>query len=149
MRLFHFKLLPYLPDTQLIGQWRELNSIFKNKPKHILINYVYKSPKEDLMEYWIRLDHELRERNITTRANNSSLYFGEEGGKIFSRLCVLRGNSAGYGYNPFPNHHTNRYLLQCFYNLQEKYDCGQKDFSKERYEKLCEFIKREIKNVKL
>ena len=35
--------------------------------------------------------------------------------------------------NPFPNHHTKRYLKQCFYNLQEKYDRGQKDFTLEVY----------------
>ena len=43
--------------------------------------------------------------------------------------------------DPFPNHHNNRYLLQCFYNLQEKYDRGQKDFTPEIMDKLLNFIK--------
>ena len=44
-------------------------------------------------------------------------------------------------YNPFPYHHTDRYLLQCFCNLQEKYDRGQKDFTEEQYLKLENFMK--------
>ena len=40
----------------------------------------------------------------------------------------------------FVKHHTDRYLMQCFYNLQEKYDRGQKDFDRETYEKLLKFI---------
>ena len=47
MRLWHYKLIPFLPNSQLIAQWRELNSIFKKQDKHILINYVYEYPKED------------------------------------------------------------------------------------------------------
>ena len=41
MRLWHYKLLPYLPKSQLIAQWRELNSIYKKQDRHILINYIY------------------------------------------------------------------------------------------------------------
>lgn len=145
MRLWHFKLIPFLPDLQLIAQWRELNSIFKKQDKHILINYVYEYGKEDLMEFSIRIMSEMRRRNISIKSiQNYSLYFGKEGKKIFDHLCLLRGQSENNRYNPFPNHHTDRYLLQCFYNLQEKYDRGQKDFSEEQYKKLEEFIKYEI-----
>ena len=45
MRLWHIDLIPYLPDLQLIAQWRELNSIFKKQDKHILINYIYNYDK--------------------------------------------------------------------------------------------------------
>ena len=36
----------------------------------------------------------------------------------------------------FPNWHNERYLKQCFYNLQEKYDCGS--ITKSEYDKLKE-----------
>lgn len=45
---------------------------------------------------------------------------------------------------PFQNHHNNRYLLQCFYNLQEKYDRGQKDFDYTTYKKLLIFMEELI-----
>ena len=51
MRLWHYKLIPYLPKSQLLAQWRELNSIFKKQDKHILINYIYEYPREDLYKY--------------------------------------------------------------------------------------------------
>ena len=35
MRLWYYKILEFLPNSQLIAQWCELNSIFKNKPSHI------------------------------------------------------------------------------------------------------------------
>ena len=54
MRLWHYKLIPFLPDNQLKAQWRELNAIFLNEPKHILINYVYEYRKQ------VRTDENLK-----------------------------------------------------------------------------------------
>lgn len=48
MRLWHYELLPYLPKSQLLGLWRELNSIFKKQNNHILINYIYDYDKLEL-----------------------------------------------------------------------------------------------------
>lgn len=127
MRLWHYKLIPYLPNSQLIAQWRELNSIFKKQDKHILINYVYEYLKDDLNEYTQLVIEEMRNRGIKIKDfSNYVNYF-----KNISMNC---------GFAPFKNHHNNRYLLQCFYNLQEKFDRGQKDFSKEQYKRLEEFL---------
>ena len=41
MRLWHKDLIEVLSRQQLLGQWRELNSIFKLQNRHILINFVY------------------------------------------------------------------------------------------------------------
>ena len=54
MRLWHYKIIPYLPNSQLIAQWRELNCIFnagKERINHILINYVYEYDKRHLFAY--------------------------------------------------------------------------------------------------
>lgn len=137
MRLWHYKLIPFLPNSQLIAQWRELNSIFKKQDKHILINYVYEYPKKDLYVYSYLLMEEMKKREITIKSfENINNYFGH--------ICVNISRGGIHTINPFPQHHTDRYLLQCFYNLQEKYDRGQKDFSKEQYERLEEFVKNEI-----
>lgn len=133
MRLWHYKLIPLLPNSQLLAQWRELNSILKNQPKHILINYVYEYSKEDLWVYCnLVLDEMARRKFRDPNLDNFRWYF--------------------FGLNhpeteltePFRNHHNNRYLLQNFYNLQEKYDRGQKDFDTNRYETMEELIKNEI-----
>ena len=125
MRLWHYELIHYLPKSQLLAQWRELNSIFKNQPKHILINYVYEYPKNDLKVYACMVIEEMTSRGfkINSRANFEA-YFGDE---------LLPAPIDG---KLFRNHHNFNYLQQCFYNLEEKYERGQADFSKEQYEAL-------------
>lgn len=133
MRLWHYKLIPYLPKSQLLAQWRELNSIYKKQDKHILINYVYEYPKENLLYYSVLVINEMTNRKIKIKINNFSKYFDD---KDFRKSVKFND-----GDNPFPQHHNFRYFVQCFYNLQEKYDRGQKDFSKEEYFKLKKLFK--------
>ena len=135
MRLWHYKLLPYLPKSQLLAQWRELNSIFKKQDKHILINYVYEYEKIDLHEYSLMVMAEMRYRHVNFKLDNFFAYFKN------GMCCKGRGLYSP----PFQRHHNTQYLIQCFYNLQEKYDRGQKDFTREQYENLEDFIKGELK----
>ena len=55
MRLWHESLIEVLPRQQLLGQWRELNSIYKKEDKHILINFIYEYPKKDLFLYSLKV----------------------------------------------------------------------------------------------
>lgn len=132
MRLWHYKLIPFLPNSQLVAQWRELNSIFKKQDNHILINYVYEYPKENLMYYSELVVREMCKRGykISSMENVASYFQGIK----YTQMD-----------NPFPQIHNNRYLLQCYINLQEKYDRGQKDFTIEKYQKLEEFVEGELK----
>ena len=124
MRLWHYDLIKFLPKSQLLAQWRELNSIFKKQDKHILINYVYDYPKEDLYIYSGLVIGEMTARGYKIRSvDNYNNYFKDI-------------NEPKEYYNPFKNHHNDRYLTQCFFNLQEKYDRGQKDFDKKTYKEL-------------
>ena len=132
MRLWHYKLIPFLPKSQLIAQWRELNSIFKKQDKHILINYVYDYSGEDLFIYTKIVVFEMIDRGIQIKSfKNFEKYFRLKNQKLLT-YKIYR--------SPFKKHHNDRYLLQCFYNLQEKYDRGQKDFSEEQYKKLENFV---------
>ena len=138
MRLWHYKLIPFLPNSQLVAQWRELNSIFKKQDKHILINYVYEYPKENLLTYSAIVLAEIKKRGFKIKSyENYRNYFIDADAKSSCDGFINLDN-------PFPNHHTNRYLQQCFYNLQEKYDRGQKDFSEEEYKRLEEFVIKEL-----
>ena len=148
MRLWHYKMIPYLPNSQLwlIAQWRELNSIFKNQNKHILINYVYEYDKANLLYYTKFVLDEMISRGFKNIKMDNYLKYFE--GYVVTKLYD-DGHAEIVAYqdaikNPFQNHHNDRYLMQCFYNLQEKYDRGQKDFSAKQYKKLEEFIKNEI-----
>ena len=136
MRLWHYQLIHYLPKSQLLAQWRELNSIFKKQDKHILINYIYEYPKDDLNSYANMIIKEFWLRGYATasiKLSNYLDYFESE-----------RGNMKPLTITPFKDHHDNRYLIQCFYNLQEKFDRGQKDFTLDNYNKLIEFMRQYI-----
>lgn len=127
MRLWHYELLPYLPKSQLIAQWRELNSIFKNQPKHILINYVYNHNKDYLITYSHEVINEMKNRRYKIKDyNNMENYFHR---KVFLVNKDLH----------YPEHNI-RYLAQCYYNLEEKFDRGQKDFSSLMHKNLLQFM---------
>ena len=129
MRLWHYELIHYLPKSQLLAQWRELNSIFKKQPKHILINYVYEYPKNDLKEYACIVIEEMKSRGYKIKnMDNFKAYFG-------SKLLP-----APIDGKLFRNHHTFRYLHQCFYNLQEKFDRGQADFNEAQYDAINDLM---------
>ena len=136
MRLWHYKLLKFLPKSQLLAQWRELNSIFKKQDKHILINYVYEYSNSELYMYSILVIKEMENRGYKIKSfDNMKKFFEIE--NIKDTWFYLRYDNT---WQLFKNHHNDRYLLQCFFNLQEKYDRGQKDFTDECYNGLRELV---------
>ena len=131
MRLWHIDLIPYLPKSQLLAQWRELNSIFKKQDKHILINYIYNYDKRYLLNYSQSVMREMLKRGYQIKSYlNYQLYF-------------LHVDSLGI--ERFTEHNLT-YLTICYYNLQEKYIRGQKDFSYEQMKDLTKFYKEQMKH---
>ena len=121
MRLWHYELIPYLPKSQLLAQWRELNSIFKKQDNHILINYIYDYPKTYLKAYADKVIAEMKERGYKIKSyENYDKYFD---------FCKCKGDER------FVEHDEN-YLMICYWNLREKYMRGQKDFDKSTFDKL-------------
>lgn len=120
MRLWHIDIIEFLPQSQLVAQWRELNSIYQDQPNHILINYVYSYPKSYLKAYSNKVLDEMRKRGIIIRSMDKyNTYFAgvEDTDERFAE-------------------HDIEYFMICYYNLREKYLRGQKDFSKEQMREL-------------
>lgn len=125
MRLWHKDLIPVLPKKQLLGQWRECCAIARNiavhgTPKHLLVNKVMAYPLElDFYMYGEMVIAELKKRGYTINSLSLNNYY-----EHLQAAC----NNAAYKWDPdhevFAGWHNDKYLLQCFYNLQEKYDCG-------------------------
>ena len=122
MRLWHYRLIEYLPDLMLLAQWRELCAIAKRikdtgTPGHRLVNQIMEHPWQDLHEYSIMVEAELRNRgyNLSRSKNN-----------YYDLLESIRDKfpDISTGGWPFVGWHTDRYLTQCVFNLEEKYDCG-------------------------
>lgn len=130
MRLWHKDLIPVLPDKQLIGQYRELCCIAKNiaeagDPNHLLVNKVLNYPSIHFVCYADLVLNEMKFRKIkiseksfmkfAINCNKASVYFPS----TFNDLILIKNKKDIYkGWM------NERYLRQCFYNLQEKYDCG-------------------------
>ena len=121
MRLWHYQLLQVLPRKQLQGQWREICAIskklIKNKTLHYgLVNKILNYPLSNFTNYNLMVYDELVRRGI--RPNKELLKV------VTIDLFQLKDLFSNNDSTLFDDWHTNRYLKQCYYNLQEKYDCG-------------------------
>jgi uncharacterized protein (TIGR02328 family) len=122
MRLWHKDLINVLPREQLVAQWRELSAIAgnvntKGTPNHILVNKVCDYPRDHFISYafWVR--QEMTRRGYRTMDS------------VWNKIYCTR--ETDYGEieilpieDLFPGWHNDRYLEQCYFNLEEKYDCG-------------------------
>lgn len=137
MRLWHTDLIKYLPKQQLLGQWRELNSIYANKNKHILINFIYEYHEDNLYVYSLHVIKEMKKRHYKiNKWQNFYTHF----------WMPFKYSIDDLTYNmeekiiPFEIHMNEEYLKICCWNLYEKYIRGQKEFSDEA----IKFIKKQI-----
>lgn len=111
MRLWHYKLLPYLPDAQFKGQLRELVAIMhdwrdKGSTNHLLINRVMDFPKADLYGYFLEYAVEYERRN-NSRPRTTVAFREFADGR--------------YTEEPFLGWHDLQYLRICMANLFEKH----------------------------
>ena len=120
MRLWHKELISSLPKNQLVGQWRECCAIAKalneqGSPNHLLVNKILNYPKEHFYTYCSLIMQEMKKRgyNVSNKAYNN-----------FIKNIGTTGFTEVYFNELFKDWHNQRYLTQCYYNLQEKYDCG-------------------------
>lgn len=129
MRLWHKDIIKFLPKSQLIAQWRELNSIYKKQDNHILINYIYDYPKIYLYSYSQVIIKEMSKRGYKiNKWNNYECYFSN-----------IDKSDKEYIETFSYDEHNNEYFKICYYNLYEKYLRGQKDFTDEIWKDLCEY----------
>lgn len=131
MRLWHVDLIEYLPKGQLLSQWRELNSVFAKEDKHILINYIYEYPKDDLYLYTEIVLAEMKARGYKVRAY-------EKMNNYFQDIEEVEA------IKPYERHHNDEYLEICYYNLKEKFLRGQKDYEEAMYRKLEQYVKEKL-----
>lgn len=124
MRLWHVDLIPYLPDIHIVAQWRELCAIVKGiantgKTNHVLINPIMDYPWVHTYLYSERLIHELKKRGY-----NISKSYSEFMDNLKKAEEYFPEGHDAEEVLPFPYWHNDRYLRQCYYNLEEKFDRG-------------------------
>ena len=122
MRLWHKDLITALPCEQLVAQWRELSAIAgnlntKGTPNHILVNKVCDYPREHFISYALYVRQEMTRRGYRTMDSVwNKIYCTRESDYGEMEIIPLE--------DLFPGWHNDRYLEQCYFNLEEKYDCG-------------------------
>lgn len=134
MRLWDYRLVPYLPKQMLVSQWRECIAIKrqweKGTLKHRLVSYVMNYSKDNFAWYSHQVYLEMKKRKI--KCNEKYIYEII----VFCQYRLWQNNLI------YPEH-NDRYLKQCLYNLQEKADRGI--ISKEEWEviedKFGEYLK--------
>ena len=118
MRLWHYQLLPYLPDAQFKGQLRELVAIMhdwrdEGETNHLLINRVVDYSKNELTKYFFLYE--------SCYADRYGKYLEKQYDEFedFSRVVLdkpLIGVYEGW--------HNKEYLRVCMANLYEKHHFG-------------------------
>lgn len=122
MRLWHKDLIPVLPRQQLISQWRECCCIARNiavngSPNHILVNKVMDYTQWHFMKYTIEVCMELEKRGYKVNRYRFFKWFDQWNDGTVKTHDIDHDEL-------FTDWHNDRYLKQCFYNMQEKFDCG-------------------------
>lgn len=145
MRLWHKDLIPYLPRQQLIAQWRECCAICSNwankgTPNHLLVNKVMDYPTVHFMEYSRLVVTEMMNRFIILKVDSTEKFINNF--KKFGNPdeTIIGANAERVIFN---NWHDDRYLKQCLFNLQEKYDCG--GISEEEWKRIEDNFKEYLK----
>lgn len=132
MRLWHKYLIPYLPQKQLVSQWRECCCIARNiskngTPNHVLVNKIMDYPQDEFNTYAMEVADEMEKRGYKVDKERFWKW------RYDINTILLSGIFRAW--------HTRSYLMQCYYNLEEKYDCGaiseeEWDRVQEGYEKI-------------
>lgn len=138
MRLWHKDLIQVLPRQQLIAQWRECCCIARNiavngTPNHILVNKIMDYPVSDFHRYARLVADEMEYRGYNCDYKRFTQYKKALG---FKATDMLLGNPIFEGW------HNHRYLLQCYFNLAEKYDCG--GISRQEYARIVYYVVKEV-----
>jgi len=136
MRLWHKDLIDVLPREQLISQWRECCAIAKaidedGTPNHILVNRIMNYDLKHFICYTSLVCYELVKRGYHYKEKSFKKYL-----PLWSTYITRN--------DLFSNWHNERYLVQNYFNLQEKYDCG--GISEEDWNKIDTKFKKMIDN---
>lgn len=133
MRLWHYQLLPYLPDYQFHGQLRELIAIMHSwrdngKTNSVIINRVMEYPKSELVKYFITYEAQYHKR------------YNKWLTKHWEEFKVFNDNNTDNKNTYSKDWHNKEYLRICMANLYEKHKFGKgkSRITDEQWKVLCD-----------
>lgn len=136
MRIWHYKLLPYLPERQFKGQLRELIAIMrewrdKGTTNHVLINKVMEYEKAELLRYFVLYESEYHRR------------YGKWIGEYEKEFLAFSKHDSSLKKYYHRGWHNKEYLRICMANLYEKhkYGVGKSRITDEEWQRLIDGYK--------
>lgn len=149
MRLWPYQMLDVLPRAQMLSQWRECLAVGgmlgAGNLNHATVNRVKDYPIKHFMVYCDLVRNEFANRGWTIGENtleklkNDIEYESDYNKKSYNIIYTSENSSNESCLIPqvviqnkndsetsvlFDSYHDERYLKQCLYSFQEKYDCG-------------------------
>ena len=147
MRLWHYELLPYLPDMQLKGQWRECcliaDGLAKNgTPNHLLVNKISEFLAPHFLDYTEKVCVEMRRRKFILTEGSINKFSENYADYCHQDKRWFRGIGGQYDCL-FDGWHDYTYLRVCMANLYEKHFFGisKSRITDEEWQRLCEGYK--------
>ena len=133
MRIWHYELLPYLPDAQFKGTLKELVLVMRTwrdtgKTNHLLINRVMEYSAKELYYYFYiyKCEYVKRYGNTIDKYETELLDF------------VSKYVPSSMKPNCYEGWHNKEYLRICMSNLLEKHrGIGKSRITDEEWETLC------------
>ncbi|WLV25260.1 TIGR02328 family protein [Aciduricibacillus chroicocephali] len=121
MRLWHEKLIPYLPRQQLLGQHRECCALRGNGwgKRHSVVNYVFEYTPEQLFRYHEAIMEEMQKRGYNVDSAWKDPHYRGKICEPHNQESFKSGKMAIPGVR-FYAEHTEDYLDECIQNLSEK-----------------------------
>ena len=126
MRLWSYSMLDVIPRNQILSQLRECVAIAKSiyevgTPNHILVNPIMNYDLDEFRDYCNLVIQEMvciRGYKVSEQTiNKLEKYIGFN--IDYSSVKEIKE-----GRKLFKDWHNTKYLVQCLYNIEEKYDRG-------------------------
>ena len=140
MRLWHYKMIPYLPRQQLLGQHRECCALRGNSwgIRHSVVNYVFRYSFSKLVTYHYLIIEEMRNRGYhPNQLWSDPVYRGRNHDK------ETNGWDVDFDHLPYPEHSTE-YLKSCLENLKTKIEKIPARYKDQEVEKFMRFYKKAL-----
>jgi uncharacterized protein (TIGR02328 family) len=131
MRIWDYRLIEVLPNAQLKAMRYEISDMVKQYPniKNRLVSYANNYAIVYLLSYFYQVTNEMEKRNIKMNDTYNS--------EIVD-ICFQKSKSENifFDFNkpPIYPEHNDRYLRQCLFNLEEKFD--RKIITEEEWQKI-------------
>lgn len=140
MRIWHYELLPFLPNSLMIQLWEDLQRLYKGE-RDLFTKFIDNESEISFFNYSVRLAVLMDERKIVGYEKSRSVIM-----RFFEQTMGNKIDPKSVAMAPFPIEHDFFYLMYCGSILNEYFSLGLDDYSEELNDKLNYFLANLLAN---